>query len=115
MPQYDRRTSGVLLHPTSLPGSVGIGELGSAARTFIDWMALAKQQRWQVMPLGPTGYGDSPYASFSALAGNPLLISVERLIADGLLRRAELEQAPLFPLDQVDFGPVIEWKTALLE
>ena len=115
MPQYDRRTSGVLLHPTSLPGSVGIGELGSAARTFIDWMALAKQQRWQVMPLGPTGYGDSPYASFSALAGNPLLISVERLIADGLLPRAELEQAPLFPLDQVDFGPVIEWKTALLE
>lgn len=115
MPHYDRRTSGVLLHPTSLPGSAGIGELGSAARAFVDWLVLANQQRWQVMPLGPTGYGDSPYASFSALAGNPLLISVERLVEDGLLPHTELEQAPLFPLDQVDFGPVIAWKTAVLE
>lgn len=115
MPQYDRRTGGILLHPTSLPGSVGIGELGSAARAFVDWLHTANQQRWQVMPLGPTGYGDSPYASFSALAGNPLLISLERLIEDGLLPRTELEQAPLFALDQVDFGPVIEWKMGVLE
>jgi 4-alpha-glucanotransferase len=89
--------------------------LGSAARAFVDWLHAANQQRWQVMPLGPTGYGDSPYASFSALAGNPLLISLERLIEDGLLPRTELEQAPLFSLDQVDFGPVIEWKTGVLE
>jgi 4-alpha-glucanotransferase len=103
------------LHPTSLPGSIGIGELGSAARAFIDWLAQANQRLWQVMPLGPTGYGDSPYASFSALAGNPLLVSVERLVEDELLPHAELENAPVFPLDYVDFGPVIEWKMGVLE
>ena len=70
---YDRRVSGILLHPTSLPGPGGIGDLGDAAFRFVDWLADAKQRRWQLMPLGPTGYGDSPYAGLSALAGNPLL------------------------------------------
>jgi len=86
---YDRRVSGILLHPTSLPGPGGIGDLGDAAFRFVDWLADAKQRRWQVMPLGPTGYGDSPYAGLSALAGNPLLISPERLVRDGLLAKAE--------------------------
>ena len=87
---YDRRVSGILLHPTSLPGPGGIGDLGDAAFRFVDWLADAKQRRWQVMPLGPTGYGDSPYAGLSALAGNPLLISLERLVRDGLLAQADL-------------------------
>jgi 4-alpha-glucanotransferase len=112
---YDRRASGVLLHPTSLPGRGGIGDLGNAAYRFIDWLTHAKQRRWQVMPLGPTSYGDSPYAGLSALAGNPLLISLERLVQDQLLTQAELDAAPDFPADHVDFGPVIEWKMSLLQ
>ena len=80
-----RRSSGVLLHPTSLPGGFGIGDLGPAAFEFIDLLASGGQRLWQVLPLGPTGYGDSPYQCFSAFAGNPLLISPERLIEDGLL------------------------------
>ncbi len=111
---YDRRTSGILLHPTSLPGR-GIGDLGDAAYRFIDWLAAARQQRWQIMPLGPTSYGDSPYACLSALAGNHLLISLERLAAQGWLQPAELEAAPVFPDDRVDYGPVIGWKLDLLQ
>ena len=79
-----RRSSGVLLHPTSLPGGYGIGDLGPAALEFVDLLAAGKQRLWQVLPLGPTGYGDSPYQCFSAFAGNPLLISLDRLIDDGL-------------------------------
>src|ERR671919_1478676 len=79
------RSSGVLLHPTSLPGRFGIGDLGSSAFEFIAWLAAAGQRLWQVLPLGPTGYGNSPYQSFSAFAGNPLLISLDALIEDGLL------------------------------
>jgi len=110
----NRRASGILLHPTSLPGT-GIGELGSAAYRFVDWLASARQRRWQIMPLGPTGYGDSPYTSLSALAGNPLLVSTERLIGDGLLPADELAQAPAFPNEYVDFGAVAEWKSGLLQ
>ena len=69
-------SSGVLLHPTSLPGPYGIGELGAHARAFVDWLSRAGQKYWQVMPLGPTGYGDSPYQAFSAFAGNPYLIDL---------------------------------------
>ena len=79
------RSSGVLLHPTSLPGRFGIGDLGPTAFEFIDLLAAAGQRLWQVLPLGPTGYGDSPYQCFSAFAGNPLLISLDELIEDGLL------------------------------
>ena len=74
------RSSGILLHPTSLPGRYGIGDLGAEARRFVDFLAAAGQTLWQVLPLGPTGYGDSPYQCFSARAGNPLLISLESLV-----------------------------------
>ena len=80
-----KRASGILLHPTSLPVTPGIGTIGKQAYIFIDWMHAAGQSLWQVLPLGPTGYGDSPYASFSTFAGNPLLIDLEMLA--GLSRR----------------------------
>ena len=104
------RASGVLLHPTSLPGRFGIGDLGNEAFAFVDWLAGAGQSLWQVLPLGPTGYGDSPYQCFSALAGNPLLISLERLADDGLLTAGELSDTPAFPAERVDYGPVIWFK-----
>ena len=75
----------VLLHVSSLPGKLGIGDLGPEAFAFIDQLAKAKQSLWQILPLGPTGYGDSPYQCYSAFAGNPLFISPEKLIEDGLL------------------------------
>src|ERR1051326_5869770 len=83
------RSAGILLHPTSLPGPFGIGDLGPAAFAFIDFLAATRQSLWQLLPLGPTGYGDSPYASPSAFAGNPLLISPERLIEEGLLEPSD--------------------------
>ncbi len=70
------RSGGILLHPTSLPGRFGIGDLGRAAYQWLDFLHASGQSLWQVMPLGPTGYGDSPYQSFSAFAGNPYLISL---------------------------------------
>jgi 4-alpha-glucanotransferase len=103
------RAGGILLHPTSFPGNYGIGDLGGEAYRFVEWLAASGTHLWQVLPLGPTGYGDSPYACFSAFAGNPLLISPEKLVADGLLDLAELQNVPNFPHDKVDFGPVIEW------
>ena len=108
------RASGLLLHPTSLPGRFGIGDLGPEASRWVDFLAAAGQKLWQVLPLGPTGYGDSPYQSFSAFAGNPYLVSPERLLEDGLLAPADLAGVPAFPADRVDFGPVIEWKLAIL-
>jgi 4-alpha-glucanotransferase len=111
---YDRRVSGILLHPTSLPGPGGIGDLGDAAFRFVDWLADAKQRRWQVMPLGPTGYGDSPYAGLSALAGNPLLISPERLVRDGLLAQADLPGDQETASAHIDFGAVSIRKRELL-
>jgi 4-alpha-glucanotransferase len=108
------RASGILLHPTSLPGPYGIGELGSAAYRFLDYLVAAGQSLWQVLPLGPTGYGDSPYACFSSFAGNPLLISLDTLVEWGALERRDLAGAPEFPGDRVDFGPLITWKRPLL-
>src|SRR3954469_8072496 len=87
------RTAGVLLHPTSLPGPYGVGDLGPAARAWVDALARARQTWWQVLPLNPPGAGDSPYSAFSAFAGNPLLVSPDDLIADGLLRRADVPVA----------------------
>ncbi len=109
-----QRSSGILLHPTALPGPYGVGDLGPAAWAWVDALARAKQQWWQVLPLGPTGYGDSPYQCFSAFAGNPYLVSPEWLVRDGLLSAAEAE-APRFPADRVDFGPVIEYKIKILQ
>ena len=108
------RVSGILVHPTSFPGPHGIGDLGPAAFRFVDWMAAAGQRRWQVMPLGPTGLGDSPYASPSAFAGNPLLISLEWLGGDGLLVPADFEGMPAFQGGMVDFGTVHQFKMSLL-
>jgi 4-alpha-glucanotransferase len=108
------RASGVLLHPTSLPGAYGVGDLGGEARAFADFLADAGQTLWQVLPLGPTGYGDSPYQCFSAFAGNTLLVSPERLFEDGLLDRADLDSAPRLPVDRVDFGEAIKFKNRLL-
>ncbi len=109
------RASGILLHPTSLPGKFGIGDLGQAAYDFVDFLAAAHQSLWQVLPLGPTGYGDSPYQCFSAFAGNPLLVSPDLLVTDGLLTQDDLAAAPEFSAERVEYGPVIEFKNALLK
>ena len=100
------RCSGILLHPTSLPGPYGIGDLGPEADRWLDWLAEAGCTFWQTLPLGPTGYGDSPYFCFSAFAGNPYLVSPELLLAEGLLDAADLADAPDFPEGRVDFGRV---------
>jgi len=110
-----QRSSGVLLHPTSFPGKYGIGDLGSAAFQWIDWLKGARQKLWQILPLGPTGYGDSPYQCFSAFAGNPYLLSPELLFQDGLLSQQELDETPNFPQERVDFGWIYDWKMPLLE
>src|SRR5437764_9456821 len=110
-----KRSSGILLHPTSLPGRFGIGDLGGEAYKFADWLAAAGQTYWQIMPLGPTGYGDSPYSSFSAFAGNTNLVSPEKLVEDGLLAEVDIEPAPDLPAERVDYGKVIKYKRALLE
>jgi 4-alpha-glucanotransferase len=110
-----RRLSGILLHPSSLPGPFGIGDIGPAARSFVERLAEAGQGIWQVLPLGPTGYGDSPYAPFSSFAGNELLISPELLAEEGLIDRRQLRDSPRFPEDRVNYGSVIPWKRALLD
>lgn len=108
------RLSGVLLHPTSLPGPFGIGDLGPQAHRWIDFLGNVGCGLWQVLPLGPTGYGDSPYQCFSAFAGNPYIISPEFLMEDGLLIDGDLNDGPDFPRDRVDYGQLIPWKVTLL-
>lgn len=107
-----KRSAGILLHPTSLPGKYGIGDLGKEAYNFIDFLQSAGQNIWQVFPLGPTGYGDSPYQCFSAFAGNPLLISPDTLISEGLLE--DDFRLPEFNPEKIDFGPLINFKYSLL-
>jgi 4-alpha-glucanotransferase len=108
------RASGILLHLTCLPGPHGIGDIGARAYRFLDYLAEAGQSIWQVLPLGPTGYGDSPYACFSSFAGNPLLVSLPSLAEQGLILAEELQDVPRFPEDRVDYGAVIRWKMPLL-
>jgi 4-alpha-glucanotransferase len=108
------RSAGILLHPTSLPGPFGIGDLGGASYRVVDALARARQKWWQILPLGPTGFGDSPYQSFSTFAGNPNLISPEMLLQDGLVLRGDLEGVH-FPSQRVEYGPVIQYKNHLLE
>jgi 4-alpha-glucanotransferase len=108
------RASGILAHPTSLPGRFPIGDLGPGALTFLDFLVASRQRIWQVLPLGPTGYGDSPYSLLSAFAGNPLLISPELLVNEQLLPADVLADTPAFDPARVDFGAVIPWKMALL-
>ncbi len=107
------RASGVLLHPTALPGAWGIGDIGPAAFAFVDWLAAARQRCWQVLPLGPTSFGDSPYQSPSTFAGNPLLISPEALAAAALLDAADLD-ALARPPGRVDYGAVIAARLPVL-
>ena len=108
------RSAGVLLHPTSLPGKFGIGDLGHDAYRFIDFLKEAGQTLWQVLPLGPTGYGDSPYQCFSAFAGNPLLISPELLALEGLLSDNDLYPPHVDNPHKIDYGKVITHKYELL-
>jgi 4-alpha-glucanotransferase len=108
------RRSGILLHVTSLPGIHGIGDLGDSAYQFIEFLAGSGQKIWQVLPLNPTGYGDSPYQCFSAFAGNPLFINLEALREEGLLSAEDLSPAPNFPDEHVAYGRVIAFKQKLL-
>jgi 4-alpha-glucanotransferase len=108
------RASGILLHPTSLPGRFGIGDLGPGAHAFLDFLAESGQRWWQMLPLGPSGAGNSPYQSYSSYAGNPLLISPERLVEDGWLSRSDWADYPCLPRDHVDFGAVSHAKEKLL-
>jgi 4-alpha-glucanotransferase len=105
----DRR-SGILFHPTSLPGPHGAGDLGAAAHRFASWLGAAGQRLWQVLPLGPTGYGDSPYQALSSRAGNPLLVSLEVLRNDGWLGDADLVGAPAGEPDAADLHGALAWK-----
>ena len=103
------------MHPTSLPSRFGIGDLGPAAFSFLEFLAAARQTLWQVLPLGPTGYGDSPYSSPSAFAGNPLLIAPEPLLDEGLLSEDQMSELAELPADHVDFPQLAPLKRNVLE
>ncbi|MDJ0693899.1 MAG: 4-alpha-glucanotransferase [Mastigocoleus sp. MO_167.B18] len=109
------RSSGILLHPTCFPSRFGIGDLGADAYRFIDFLQQSNQQYWQILPLGPTGYGNSPYMCYSAIAGNPLLISPEKLKDEDLLAEEDFDHLPAFPGDRVDYQLVIDTKIPLLQ
>lgn len=108
------RASGILLHPTSLAGEYGIGDLGPAAFEFVDFLVASGQTYWQILPLGPTGFADSPYQCFSAFAGNTLMIAPENLVEDELITADDLAGRPDFQAHRVDFGAVYDWKNQLL-
>src|ERR1700678_117711 len=109
-----KRISGVLLHVTSLPSIGGVGDFGPAARTFVDFLAASKQRLWQVLPLSPTGYGSSPYSALSAFAGNPALISLERLAQDGGVAQERVEGLPGHD-GPADFAAAATRKQPLIE
>src|SRR5258708_4190995 len=108
------RSSGLLLHPTSLPGRYGVGDIGAAAFRFVDFLESAEQVLWQTLPLGPTSYGDSPYQSLSAFAGNPLLISLDKLVEEGWLTPEDVAKVPNFAIYRIDYGPVISYHDKML-
>lgn len=108
------RTSGILLHPTSLPAPYGIGDLGQAAYDFVHFLEKSGQHLWQILPLTHTGYGDSPYQSFSAFAGQPLLISPDLLLGLHLLTEEDLLDCPQTDMEHIDYGTIIPWKMNLL-
>ena len=110
---FNKRASGILAHPTSFPGKYGIGDLGSGAYAFVDFLKAAKQTLWQVLPLGPTGYGDSPYQSFSSFAGNHYLISPDILEEQGWLTKGDLLGGKVFDPRAIDYGKVIIYKMKL--
>jgi 4-alpha-glucanotransferase len=109
------RSSGILLHPTSLPGPHGVGDFGPEGYRFVDFLHSAGQKLWQVLPLNPTGYADSPFQCFSASAGNPLLISLDQLSDQGLLTSRDLRSVPTFPVESVVYGAAIRFKMPLLQ
>lgn len=110
------RASGILVHPTSFPNKYGIGDLGPNAFDFLNFLNAIGCKLWQILPLGPTGFGDSPYQSFSAFAGNPYLISPELLLQEELVHSNDLlVEETQFPQLRVDFGTIIPWKLNLLE
>ncbi len=111
----NKRKCGILLHPTSMPSPYGIGDLGQGAYEFIDFLEKSGQKLWQALPIGPTGYGNSPYQSFSAFAGNFLLISPDMLFEEGLLCEHDFKDKPQFDDSKVDFGSVIGYKTILFK
>jgi 4-alpha-glucanotransferase len=104
----DRRSAGVLAHVSSLPGDYGIGNLGAGARDFVDFLADARMRYWQICPIGPTGFGDSPYQLFSVSAGNPYFIDLGELIDAGLLGPRDVAGLQALPRDRVDYGPLYE-------
>lgn len=109
-----QRRAGILLHPTSLPGRYGMGEIGVEARSFIEILRRAGQTYWQLLPVGPTGYGDSPYQALSTFAGNPMLLCFEDLKEEGLLKEADFDGMQEFPSTRVDYGPVLEFRRRVL-
>ena len=112
VPHLRDRSSGILLHPTSLPGRHGSGDLGGEARAFVDFLADAGQRWWQMLPVAPPGYGESPYAAQSAFAGSPLLVSPEDLARDGLL---DEQVADSLPAGRVDYVAMAAHREGLLE
>ena len=114
-PQKQERFSGILVHPTSFPGPYGIGDLGKEAYQFIDFLKDSGQSLWQCLPLGPTGFGDSPYQAFSSFAGQPLIISPDKLADMNLLTEEDLTDIPEWDETKIDYGPVIQYKTSLLK
>jgi 4-alpha-glucanotransferase len=109
------RSTGVLLHPTSLPGKQGIGVFDASVIRFLDFLEAAAVRSWQICPLGPTGYGDSPYQCFSAFAGNPYLIDLQQLVDKGLLTAAEIKPLEALPRDKVDYGWLYVTKWPILK
>ncbi|MBQ9765554.1 MAG: 4-alpha-glucanotransferase [Lachnospiraceae bacterium] len=109
----DKRMAGILMHPTSFPSPYGIGDMGQGAYDFVDFLAEAGQKLWQVLPLGPTGYGDSPYQLFSSFAGQPLIISLDELLKDGLFEERDVMDIPEWNSTAVDYGKVLEYKSRL--
>lgn len=109
------RSSGILMHPTSFSGTPGIGTLGNPAYEFVDWLESAHQTLWQILPIGPTGYGDSPYASFSTFAGNPLLIDLDDLVKKGWASKEDIIPADYIKSEgPVEYGSVVWWKMPVL-
>jgi 4-alpha-glucanotransferase len=115
MPTLDRRLSGVILHPTCLPGPHGSGDFGPEARHFVDWLATAGQTLWQLLPLTPIGPGNSPYASVSAFAGSPLLVALEPLVERGWLAAIDAAELRGMRAERVDFERVVPWRMARLQ
>jgi 4-alpha-glucanotransferase len=114
LPTLHDRASGILLHPTSLPGPYGCGDLGPQAHTFAERLATASQRWWQMLPVGPLGYGNSPYSAHSAFAGSPLLVSPDLLAAQGFLKEAELTAGPALPREHVDYARTAALRERLL-